>query len=85
MGTGITKIKDLCIANNSLVPDFVFDEFFTVIFKREQITERLNGELNEGANEGANEGLILLKFCCTGKIASLTSTPPRRISTGRSQ
>jgi predicted HTH transcriptional regulator len=26
MGTGITKIKDLCIANNTLVPEFTFDE-----------------------------------------------------------
>ncbi|MFA5196392.1 MAG: hypothetical protein WC401_11395 [Bacteroidales bacterium] len=38
MNTGINKIKE---------PDFIFNEFFTVIFKR----LRLNEEINEGVNE----------------------------------
>jgi ATP-dependent DNA helicase RecG len=34
MGTGINKIKELCIESNVKEPVFVFNEFFTVIFKR---------------------------------------------------
>ena len=42
MGTGINKIKNLCADNNVKKPDFVFDEFFTVIFKRLEINEEIN-------------------------------------------
>jgi ATP-dependent DNA helicase RecG len=46
MGTGINKIKELCLESNVKEPDFVFNEFFTVIFNREQIYKGLNEGLN---------------------------------------
>ncbi len=50
MGTGINKIKELCVENNVKEPDFVFNEFFTVIFKR---------RLSVGETVGETVGEIL--------------------------
>ncbi|MEA3448725.1 MAG: ATP-binding protein [Bacteroidota bacterium] len=49
MGTGINKIKMQCAENNVEEPNFIFNEFFTVVFKRKFG--------NKGLNEGLNEGL----------------------------
>ncbi len=46
MGTGINKIKQLCFKKNIPEPEFIFNDFFTIIFKRKI--------LNEGLNEGLN-------------------------------
>jgi ATP-dependent DNA helicase RecG len=48
MGTGINKIKKLCFENNIPEPEFIFNDFFTVIFKRHTLNDELNDELNEG-------------------------------------
>jgi ATP-dependent DNA helicase RecG len=45
MGTGINKIKTLCRENDNQEPQFVFNDFFTVVFNRKN---NLNGELNKG-------------------------------------
>jgi len=61
MGTGINKIKDLCIANNVKEPDYVFNEFFTIIFRREKINEEINGEITGEINEEINTIRVLIK------------------------
>ncbi len=45
MGTGINKIKRLCAENNVEEPTFIFNEFFTVVFKRKLENEGLNSLL----------------------------------------
>jgi ATP-dependent DNA helicase RecG len=42
MGTGINKIKNLCADYNIKEPEFVFNDFFTVIFKRLELNEEIN-------------------------------------------
>jgi len=49
MGTGINKIKELCVEYNVKEPDFVFNEFFTIVFKRKL------------QNEGIKTILVLIK------------------------
>jgi predicted HTH transcriptional regulator len=46
MGTGINKMNELCIQHNIPKPEYTFDKFFTVTFKRLSLNQ--NGELNKG-------------------------------------
>lgn len=39
MGTGIHKMKQLCFENIIPEPEFIFNDFFTVIFKRHTLNE----------------------------------------------
>jgi predicted HTH transcriptional regulator len=48
MGTGINKMNQLCLQNNIPKPEYIFNEFFTVIFKRTKVNNQLNDELNQG-------------------------------------
>ncbi|MCD4832924.1 MAG: hypothetical protein K8R31_03950 [Bacteroidales bacterium] len=57
VGTGINKIRQLCFENNIPEPEFTFNDFFTVIFKR----HTLNDGINEGVNEGVNNLLEIIK------------------------
>jgi ATP-dependent DNA helicase RecG len=43
MGTGINKIRKLCKDQNLSLPEFGYDNFFTITFKREGVS-------NEGLN-----------------------------------
>ena len=50
MGTGINKMNQLCLQNNVPKPEYVFNEFFTIIFKRIKTDDLLSGELNGELN-----------------------------------
>jgi len=52
MGTGINKMNQLCLQNNVPKPEYVFNEFFTIIFKRVKADNLISGELSGELNKG---------------------------------
>ena len=58
MGTGINKIKQLCFENNIPEPEFLFNDFFTVIFKRNTLNDGLNKRQKNTLKEIINYPVI---------------------------